>query len=641
MTTDTRNRSKTRRRRTGWLAIAILLLAGLVFAGLWLLPRAGPRPAITPSPTPPQITLVPTFTAVPPASPTPTVLHPTILGMDAVVDDSAGTITFRLEAQVPADREVAEAILWYDTEAGHRLQRTAGPLPNPCSLAYQLDVAQEGLTRTLTSTPELDYWWLVRDTAGESVREGGTAILGPALQAQVAASAPEPPPADFTWAVSDTQHFQFHYAPGSAAERDRARIGALAEAAFQRTRTVLKTDFDGQMRIFLVPRVFWQGAATYGDKVQLISYLDRNYTDIETWSYFAHEGTHALAQDLLQPKQEEGGPDGVLVEGTAVWAGDGHYGLEPVDAWAAVIAASDSYIPLAKLRAGPFYDFQHEISYIEAGSFVKFLEDRHGLDKLKELYGLATSKPEHDEELVSRLYGKGYAALEADWLAYLKSLSPTTDQAETWNLTVRSFDLMRRYETEMDPDARILPDQSPTDWASDTLKIFLHQRQAPVNVVLETALIAALDHLKAGDPASATSLLDDLEASLDAGGQLVRPSLEARSAILDLVAAQDRAILRADLVDYLRTYEAAYTPPPTLTGMLQLPFTSYQQEVVRLDLAGDGQVAEGVVLVHAQLDGSEYPEDGRLFAVTFALRDGQWRMVSRKPTEPALSLPPP
>jgi hypothetical protein len=561
--------------------------------------------------------------------------------MDALVDDGAGTITFRLEARVPPDREVAEAILWYDTEAGHRLQRMAGPLPGLSGLSYQLDAAQEGLTRTLTTTPELDYWWLLRDTSGESVRQGGTAVLGPALLAQVEASAPEPPPADFTWTVSDTQHYRFHYAPGSAAERDRAQIGALAEAAFQRTRNAMGADFGGQMDIFLVPRVFWQGAATYGDKVQLISYLDRNYTDIATWSYFTHEGTHALAQDLLQPKEEEGGPDGVLVEGLAVWASDGHYGPEPVDDWAAVIATSDGYVPLATLRAGPFYDFQHETSYLEAGSFVKFLVDRYGWDKLKELYGRATGKPEHDEELVSRLYGKGYAALEADWLAYLKALSPTTDQAQTWNLTVRSFDLMRRYETEMDPDARILPDQSPTDWASDTLKIFLHQSQTPANVVLETALIAAQEHLRAGDPAGANSLLDDVEAALNDGGRLVRPSLEARLAILELLAAQDRAVLRADLSGYLGTCEADYAPPTTLAEALQLPFTSYRQEVVRLDLADDGQSADGVVLLHAQVDGDEYPEDGQLFAMTFALREGRWQLVSRQPTEQALGLPPP
>ena len=639
MTMGSRTRPRSH-RRLSWLALAGTLLVCLLFAGAWLLHSARPDSEATPSRTPLPITLVPTFTAVPPASPTPSALHPTISRMEADADGAAGAVTFHLEAVVPAGRQVAEVLLWYDTEAGHELQRTEGPLSNPFSLTYRLDAAQEGFTRTLTTSAELDYWWLVRDTTGESVRSGGTVPLGASLLARVTAAIPETPPVDFSWSVSDTQHFSFHYAPGSAAERDLPRIGAVAEAAFRRTRQVLNAEFDGQMRIYLVPRVFWQGAATYGDKVQLISYLDRNYTGIETWSYFTHEGTHALAQDFVQPK-EEGGPDGVLVEGLAVWASGGHYGTEPIDTWAAVTAASDSYIPLADLRAGPFYDFQHEISYLEAASFVKFLVDQDGWDKMKELYGRATGKADLDEEIVTDLYGKGYPALEADWLAYLEGLSPTPDEARTWNLTVGSFDLMRRYETAMDPDARILPDRSPTDWTSDTLRIFLRQKQGPANVVLETALIAAQEHLREGDLEGAISLLDDVESSLDSGGKLARPSLQARQEILDLVADQDRAVLRADRIAYLATWEATHVPLSTLTGTLQLPFTTYRQEFVRLDVTSDGQGAQGMVTLHAQVDGSEYPEDGRLFAVMFVLQDGQWTMTGRVPAEPALSFPPP
>jgi hypothetical protein len=543
-----------------------------------------------------------------------------------------------LEAEIPPDRHVAEALLWYDTQAGHRLQRTAGPLLDKISLSYRLDAAREGLTRTLTTTPELDYWWLVRDTSGESVRAGGTALLGPALQAMVTAWAPEPPPVDFTWAVSETRHFQFHYAPGDAAERDLPRLGTLAEAAFEHTRGILHVDFDGTTSIYLVPRVFWQGGATYGDKVQLISYLDRNYTGVETWSYFTHEGTHALAQDLVQPKEDGGGPDGVLVEGLAVWASDGHYRLEPIDAWAAAVAASDTYIPLSTLRAGPFYDFQHETSYLEAGSFVKYLVENYGLDKLKELYGLATGKAEQDEQVVQRLYGKAYAELEDDWLAYLKGLSPTQEEAEAWRLKVRSFDLMRRYETALDPAARILPDKPPPDWTTDTLKIFLRRMEAPVNVALETALIAVQERMNGGDLGGATALLDDLQAALDAGGVLTLPSLQARQAILEQLAAQDRAVLRADTTGYLDTFDPAQAPHDP-NGLLQLPFTEFRQELVRLDVAGNGLSALGTVLLHAQVASGAFADDNRLFSVIFARVGDLWLMASREPVEPQLSVP--
>jgi len=619
------------------LAALIFVVASLLLVAVWQIPQLFPQWAK------PLSTEMPTV-FVPTATPTPSVLELTITNLSAQVDDPSLTITFSLAAQVPPDREISEALLWYDTETGHVVKEIAGPWSHETSLSYRLDAANEGLTRTLTTTQELDYWWMVRDTAGDAVREGGTVTLSPHLMALVSAPAPEPPPVDFTWSVSETQHFVLHYVPGSAAERDRFQIGAMAETALSEIESVLHAGLDGQMSIYLVPRVFWQGGATYADKVQLISYLDRNYTDVETWSYFTHEGTHALAQDLIQPKGEDGGgPDGVLVEGLAVWASGGHYSREPIDAWAAVIAASDTYIPLADLRKGPFYDFQHETSYLEGASFVKFLVEHYGLDKFKELYGQATGKAEEDDALVRRLYGKGYAELEADWLAYLAGLKPTPEEAESWWMRVRFFDLMRRYETEMDPDARLLPGDAPTQWTTDTLKVFLHNANAPANVVLETALIAAQEKMNKGNFGGASTLLDDVQAALDAHNVAVRPSLEARQAIVDMVAAQDRAILRADA----RAYEATLDPASLLAqgeaveARLAPPYTAYQQEVVRLDLSDDGQSAQGVVLAHAKLFGGESPENEQLHAVTFTLMDGRWLLSGRKPTVSDLPEPPP
>jgi hypothetical protein len=533
-------------------------------------------------------------------------------------------------------------VLWYDTEIGHHLQRTKGPLSSQTSLSYRLDAAHEGLTRTVTTTREFDYWWLVRDTTGEWARAGGTAILGPNLWSSVVAPTPDPPPVDFAWSEFESPHFQFYYMPETAAERDLSQIAGVAEASLTEIRDVLNVDFEGRMSIYLVPRIFWQGGAAYGDKVQLISYLDRNYTGIETWSYFTHEGTHALAQDLLQPKENGNGPDGVLVEGLAVWASSGHYRQEPIDAWAAVIAASDQYLPLEELREGPFYDFQHETSYLEGASFVKFLVGEYGLDRVKELYGKVTGDDERDEALVQRLYGKEYDALEAEWLEYLATLDPTPEQAETWRLKVRSFDLMRRYETDLDPDARLLPSSAPPEWTSDTLKVFLGRVGEPENVVLETALIGAQERIYGGDLEGASALLDDVQAALDAGGVFASPSLNARRAIVELMAEQDRAILRADDDAYLDTLDptSMLAQGAAVEDKLAPPLTAYQQEIVRLDLSDDGFSANGVVLVHAQVAGSDLPEDGRLFEVRFVRAGSRWLLSDRQSTEPILALPP-
>jgi hypothetical protein len=623
------------------------LLAALLLALLWQVPRVFPGLAGIH----PTSTAVPSATITPSPAPTstPALTQATLRDLSASVDDQALTITFHATAEVPPSRNIAEVLLWYDTEAGHQVRSFEGSPSSSLSLTYQLDAAAEGLTRTVTSTAQIDYWWLVRDSAGDSARAGGTVQLDPALQAMVEAPAPAEPPADFTWAVSETTHFKFYYMPGTAAERDLSQLSLLAEDALTRISAMLQMSFDGQMSIYLVPRVFWQGGATYGDKVVLISYLDRNYTSVETWTYFTHEGTHALAQDLIQPK-DSGGPDGVMVEGLAVWASGGHYRQEPLDEWASIIAASDRYIPLADLRAGPFYDYQHEISYLEAGSFVKFLIEQYGLDRFKELYGQATGEADHDEALVQDLYGEGYAQLESDWLETLADLSPTPEQAQTLWLTVRSFDLMRRYETELDPDARILPPKPPTEWTSDTLKIFSGRVDAPLNEVLETALIAVQGRIY-GDPTTgtqpnldaATSLLDDVEAALDAKGELTSPSLIARQSILDRLVAQDQAVLLADDRAFRATLDPAYAQSlgEQIQEDLQLPFTTYRQELVDLAIGDDGSHARGLVLLHARLADGSFAADGHLFSVSFTTSANGWLMTSRQPVEPALTLPPP
>jgi len=610
------------------LPVALLLLLGAALLGLlWQMPRqAVPAPALLPTAN------------RPPATPTPAVLKPTFTHLATEVEDEARTVTFRMAGQVPPDRQVAEVILWYDTEAGHRLQRTSGPLTDRVAVTYRLDASQEGLTTTHTSG-ELGYWWWLRDTAGETVRAGGSVPLGPQLQALLTTPTPEAPPTDFTWVTSDSQHYSFHYVAGSAAERDRQQLGTVAEAALRRITAVLDMPYEGRMDVYLIPRVFWQGGAAYGGKQQLVSYLARNYTGVETWSYFTHEGTHALAQDLLQ--QDEGGPDGVLVEGLAVWASDGHYRQEPIDLRAAATVASEDYIPLADLRAGPFYDFQHEISYIEAASFVKYLVENYGLDKLKELYGRANGEAAHDEALVRKLCGQSYAELETAWLAYLGSLSPGEQEARSWQLEIRFFDLMRRYETEFDPDARLLPSNAPPEWTTDTLKAMLHRSDEPLNIVLETALIAAEERRHRGDLDGATALLDDLEAALDAGGELGRTSLQARREILDLLAEQDRALLLADAEGYHRTLSAEYRLPFVPEALLRQPITDYQQELVRLDSAGGGQRAEGLILLHAQLADGPLPGNGRLFAVSFEREADGWRLSHLTPYTMALAPPPP
>jgi hypothetical protein len=622
--------SEPTRWRYVFLALLVFVSAAALLGGLWSLPRLVPGLASEPSTTP----LPPT------ATPSPTPVPFAISQVWATADEDAKTLTFRMQAIAPPEQPLVGAVLWYDTESGRTPVSLSMPARETVQLAYTATLATEGFTTTLTHG-ELDYWWLVRDTAGQTRRRGAILQLSPSLADQAAPPTPEPVPADFAWSQQTSPHFAYHYSPASAAERDLDRIADLAEGALAYITPTLRTDVQEPLSVYLVPRLFWQGGAAYGGDTLLVSHLDRNYTGVETWTYFAHESVHVLAHDWLQPK-EQGGPDGVLVEGLAVWATGGHYYLDPIDQWAAAIADSDQFIPLHELRTGDFYyDYQHEIAYHESASFVKYLIERNGLAPFRELYGQANHDPAHDEELVRRLYGTGYAELETEWLSYLSSLPPDPDARAAWWLTVRLFDLMRLYQTELDPPARTLPPDVPPNWDQDLLQAFLHRAQDPVNRLLETALISAHRAIRAGDHERARLLMDEMEASVEAGGQVIGSELGRRQEILDLLEEQDRAVLRADARAFRNTLDPSLRLDLGTQVEAQLQayaYIHYDQEPVTLSL--DQEQAQALVQLHATAWNLLHPDDGKLFVLTFLRHGDGWLMTSRQPYQPTVPLPP-
>ncbi len=380
----------------------------------------------------------------------------------------------------------------------------------------------------------------------------------------------------------------------------------------------------------------------YGKGGITIAYLDRNYTGVENWSYFVHEVTHALSAEVLPRGAEVGG---LLGEGVAVYATGGHYGLEPIDAWAAALVASGRYIPLCQLRYD-FYEAQHEAAYEEGASFTGYLIRTYGLEAFRQIY--AAQQPQRGERLVDIATfcdaanrravpptGKTAGRLEQDWLAYLKTIRPTDEQRRTWELTVRFFDTMRRYQELFDPPARDLPPQ-PDTWDRATAAKYLNAATGRRAAVLETMLGAVQPAIQRGDLADADALLGAIEACLDAAGTPNTPLARDYDSIAGLVETQARA-LRLGEADALGRTLAA---PGIAT---RLPFTTddllhdLRFTLMQLDVRGDS--AMGVV----QADGASL--DGRrieraLYAARFTRVAGGWRLAGWSAYTPALERPP-
>jgi hypothetical protein len=628
------------RRLVTIVALSALALAVL---GLALRPQLAHAPETAPTPGQARSAGAAAATAAPPTLVPSPLVPPTPTPQPRIeVGALAGsqTITFDLHGRVPGG--ATEALLWYDTAVGHAIRRIPLRGAQTISASVTITPTQEGLTLTEQLEGGLDYWWAVRDQRGVVARRAGSLALPPAL-ASLAQTAPITAPQQIAWVERATPHFRLLAPPGTAAERDLDRLRDVAEASYTQAAAVITTTRPVSVAVYLAPRVFWQGGVAYGRNGPLvIAYLDRNYAGVPSWSYFVHEVTHALSAYALPRGAEIGG---VLGEGVAVYATGGHYGEEPLDAWAAALADSEDYVPLCRLRYD-FYAAQHEVAYEESASFTAYLIRTYSLAAFRQIYAAQNSQ-RGDQKIDVKTFcnadngrivtptGKRAATLEQDWLAYLKSIRPTQAQRRTWELMVRFFDAMRRYQETLDRPARDLP-PPPRDWDRATAAKFLNAATGRRAEALETMLGAALPAIQRGDLDHAAALIDAIEASLEARGAPSTALARDYDAIAGLLAAQARALRlgEADMLERtLAAPDLAAALPFTTRDLLHdLHFTLEQ-----LDVRGDA--AEGIV----GADGDSL--DGRLvertlYRARFTRADGGWRLAGWTSQKPEIELPP-
>ncbi len=626
--------------RIAALALAAALIAAITLAlrpGTALAPvptstgtRAAPGPATdappAPSPTPPPPTPVPT----PVPTPAPQ--------LTASAEAADGALTFRLQGDAPAG--ATEALLWFDSDAGRQVRRV--PLGGgPISATVTIDAAEALAPGDLAEGRRLDYWWAVLG-GGEPLRRAGTLALPPEIAA-IGQAAPVTPQIELRWVERATPHFRLYATPGSAAERDLDRLAEVAEASYEQASAAIRITRPVSIPVYLVPRVFWQGGVAYGKHGPLIiSYLDRNYAGAEPWSYFVHEVTHALGAEVLPQGAEVGG---VLGEGLAVAAAGGHYSREPIDARAAALADTERYVPLCELRYD-FYAAQHEAAYTQSASFVRYLMRTYGEQAFLAMYRAQEPQRggreqdvaafcEADERALVEAVGRTNADLEREWLAYLDALEPTEEQRQGWELTVRLFETMRRYQEQLDPAARLLP-PPPAQWDSDETHRMLTPASGPRAARFETMLAAAGRALRSGDEARAERLLRSIEAGLDAGGTATDRLAQDYQALVELLAAQARALRLGDAQALARTLAdeslAERLPFGADELLFDLRLTAVQLEV-------DGDRAVGVVRADgASLGGRALA--GELFRAQFERGEGGWRLASWEPHRVEIAMPP-
>ncbi len=210
----------------------------------------------------------------------------------------------------------------------------------------------------------------------------------------------------FIWKTAVTDHLRLHYEPGTVAEAKIEGLKRLQEKAYSRNLQVLGiSEYTSQTDIFIVnsrPRM-----------KELIGRETNGYAWANTRGVCfivsdtiiaagAHELMHVMSRNTWTGK-----PATWLAEGLAVYADDAWYRYE-LHELSKYLLTQKKLVPLEKLLEG-FKGSSDMITYPQSGSFVKYLYEEYGVEKVKELWVRGSA------EDIRRVLGREVEAVERDW----------------------------------------------------------------------------------------------------------------------------------------------------------------------------------------------------------------------------------
>lgn len=543
-------------RRDRVLALLLVVLLVVACSPLQRLTLNVPTLNVPTSTSAPTLTVSPPTPAPTPSpSPTPAYTDLWVGPADLVVFPqpvyAGDRVSFRITVHNGGDKAVSDVGVAVDLGQGN-------PVPGPRLASGSIgSVPAHGEGQTT-----LEWVW---DTTGREGLQTLSLIVNPghtiksgddnpnnnhaAVSIDILPADARPPrEAQATWQKAQSGCCTFHYISGTAAERDLGSIMEIADAGVAEVTAKMGLSPTPGLQVYLVPRVVGHGGFASGHIT--LSYLDRNYAAGELAEVLRHEATHALESQWAR-----GGEHHVMMgEGLAVYMAGGHFKPEPIPERAAALLQINRYIPLNELATN-FYNQQHEIGYLEAASFVQYLSENYGFDRLRELYSSFHTNQGDIETTVldralKRVYGRALVDLEADWLAYLRTLSPTPDQVRDLVDTIAFYDTVRAYQKVFDPWAYFqtpwLPDVTVGERRGIVADYYRHPN-APLNLALETMLIAADHALLLQDFQGAERYLEAVNAVIKSGGAFVDPLAEQYRAIVEAVAQNGYEALQIKL----------------------------------------------------------------------------------------------
>jgi len=260
-----------------------------------------------------------------------------------------------------------------------------------------------------TRAPERDVAWtragkatLSTCTAALTVLVGGcNHLFGPT------ASALGTRPG-FAWKSAEIPQFRFYFEPQSYAERHLGEIERNMQAARARVLTLLaEPAYADEVTVFVVgSRARMRtliGRETNGQALPKQNVILLVVSDSINASG-AHELMHVIA------KNRWGEAEDWINEGLAIYADD-IWMQQPLHAVTRYLLSQGRLVPLPQL-INHFGDYDELVTYPEAGSFLKFLYEQHGVDKVKAVWkGGAAVMPRTMEQSIQQLEGAWHTTI--------------------------------------------------------------------------------------------------------------------------------------------------------------------------------------------------------------------------------------
>jgi hypothetical protein len=245
----------------------------------------------------------------------------------------------------------------------------------------------------------------------------GVFVVAAAIATAACSSVVGPEPADSNWHTFEGPHVTFFVRPGSFGEQSVAQLSAAVEDQYAATLRALGLTYQGRVRAYAYNSGADANLPTDG--------AGHAYPNTESFVFIAapplggglytamdHEANHVFVMDSLGSAGTYAMTEGLASALLSDTYNDG--GRRLLYPWT---HRNRSQLPeLSRLfddeQWGLLRDF---IVYNSSASFLAWLLDTYGAERLRAIYGASSSQM---ADRMAAVYGRSMAQLETDWLQF-------------------------------------------------------------------------------------------------------------------------------------------------------------------------------------------------------------------------------